>query len=385
MSTQSPGQAISSNIMGKLNHQYSGINESLGKSSLIALNRMQKQEADLKAQLAKKDSSRAAQLFAGSGEMYASLRSKLNTVSGAGTPVNSLNSYIPKLDSMNTAMHFLEGAGAGNLQQVQAISGNLQQLQGRLQAAGDIQQFLRQREQQLKDQLASYGLGKKLLGMNKTVYYYQQQVAQYKAMLTDKQKYQDAALNAIRESPAIQSFMAKHSWLSQLFPAPAASGTSVALVGSQTASSVEDEMKQRLGGLSTNPMGYMKQQVGSSEGQIDQVQSKLASVGSLVSGPDATMPDFTPNTQKTKTFQKRLEFGFNIQSQKTSYLLPTISSLALTAGYKLSDKATVGVGASYNIGWGNSIDHIRVSSQGVSFRSYVDIKAKGNFWITGGL
>jgi hypothetical protein len=147
MSTQSPGQAISSNIMGKLNHQYSGINESLGKSSLIALNRMQKQEADLKAQLAKKDSSRAAQLFAGSGEMYASLRSKLNTVSGAGTPVNSLNSYIPKLDSMNTAMHFLEGAGAGNLQQVQAISGNLQQLQGRLQAAGDIQQFLRQREQ----------------------------------------------------------------------------------------------------------------------------------------------------------------------------------------------------------------------------------------------
>ncbi len=366
------------------------MNLSLDKSSVAAIDQLQRQEAGLKAQLAKKDSSRAEQLFAGSADVYAKLRAKLQTAQSTGLPVSSLSSYVPKLDSIATVMRYMQGAGGlptavgGNLAQAGAVAGQVQQLQGKLQAAGDIQQFVQQRQQQLKDQLASYGLSKQLIGMNKTVYYYQQRVAQFKSTLNDKQKWQDAALGAIRQLPAIQSLMLKHSWLAQLFPAPPAAGTAAGLAGSQTASSVETELKQRLGGGKMDPIAYMQKQVGSSQGQIDQVQAKLASVGSVAGGANVTAPDFTPNTQKTKTFFHRLELGFNVQSAKSSYYLPTTSALALTAGYKLSDKATVGVGASYNIGRGNSIDHIQVSSQGVSLRSFIDIKAKGSFWITGG-
>jgi hypothetical protein len=382
-----PGPNIDPRALQKLNSSYADMNQSLGNNSLQFVNQLQKQEAKLKAQLARKDSSRAAQLFAGSEDVYARLRAKLQTGQNLGLPVSSLTSYISKLDSIGTALRWMPAAtslSAGNLQKAQAVAGEVGQLQGKLQAAGEIQQYAQQRAQQLKDQLASYGMGKTLLGMSKAVYYYQQRVAQYKSLLNDKQKWQDAALTAIRQLPAIQSIMLKHSWLSQLFPAPAGAGTVAGLAGSQTASSVAAELKQRLGGLSTDPIAYMQQQVGGSQGQIDQAQSKLSSVGSVAGASEVTVPDFTPNSQKTKTFFRRLELGFNIQSAKSSILLPTTSSLALTAGYKLSDKATVGVGAAYNIGWGNSLSHIQVSSQGVSLRSFLDVKVKGGFWITGG-
>ena len=96
------------------------------------------------------------------------------------------------------------------------------------------------------------------------------------------------------------------------------------------------------------------------------------------------MPEFKPNTQKTKSFLKRIEYGFNIQSQKTNSLLPTTSDIAITLGYKLSDKATAGTGASYKLGWGNGLNHISMSNQGIGLRTYADIKLKGSIWITGG-
>ena len=51
---------------------------------------------------------------------------------------------------------------------------------------------------------------------------------------------------------------------------------------------------------------------------------------------DADMQNFKPNTQKSKSFLKRLEFGMNIQSVKSNLMLPTTSDIALTIGYKLN-------------------------------------------------
>jgi hypothetical protein len=44
---------------------------------------------------------------------------------------------------------------------------------------------------------------------------------------------------------------------------------------------------------------------------------------------DMAMPEFKPNNQKTKSFWKRMEYGLNIQSQKTNAFLPTTSDIAL--------------------------------------------------------
>jgi hypothetical protein len=96
------------------------------------------------------------------------------------------------------------------------------------------------------------------------------------------------------------------------------------------------------------------------------------------------MPDFKPNDQKTKTFWKRLEYGANFQTTRNNYYFPTVSDFGLSVGYKLSDRSVVGVGASYKLGWGNGIQHIEFSSQGMGLRSFVEVKLKGSFWFSGG-
>ena len=75
----------------------------------------------------------------------------------------------------------------------------------------------------------------------------------------------------------------------------------------------------------------------------------------------------------------------NVQSEKSHSILPATSDVALTAGYRISDRSTVGVGASYRMGWGREgIRHITLTNEGVGLRSYADIRAKGNIWLSGG-
>ena len=36
------------------------------------------------------------------------------------------------------------------------------------------------------------------------------------------------------------------------------------------------------------------------------------------------------------------------------------------------------------MGWGTGIKNIKLSSEGIGLRSYVDVKAKGSIWLSGG-
>jgi hypothetical protein len=65
--------------------------------------------------------------------------------------------------------------------------------------------------------------------------------------------------------------------------------------------------------------------------------------------------------------------------------MPATVDLALMIGYQFSDKVTAGVGGSYDIGLGQGITHLSYSGLGAGLRSYVDIKARGSLWLTGGL
>jgi hypothetical protein len=127
------------------------------------------------------------------------------------------------------------------------------------------------------------------------------------------------------------------------------------------------------------------------QSQLNQLKDKLSKFSNGGGSSDMTMPDFKPNDQKTKSFLQRLEYGFNIQNEPGQSYLPATSNIALTLGYKLSDDKRVGIGTSYIMGWGE-LKHIRLSSEGVGLRSYLEIKSpvksKGMFfnglWLTGG-
>jgi hypothetical protein len=386
-----PGGGINTRTIEKLTGSYAGLNKQINTGSLQLLQRLQKKEASLKKDLQGKDSAAADQIFANSGNTYTQLEEKLkNPVTIDPSPIAGIRNYIPGIDSMTTAIGFLSKTGLpiDKLQKLQALNGQLTQLQGSLQNANEIQTYITQRTAQLQDQLSQFGMAKELSGIGKTVFYYRQQVSQYKGILNDPQQQQQLILSTLRQLPAFQNFWQKNSMLAQLFPAPGNNGTLLAGAGLQTNAQVGKIIQQKLGTAmddgGQNASQYLQQQVGDAQGQMDQLKNKLDKLDLGAGSSNMTLPDMTPNSQRQKTFLKRLELGFNIQNNSATALLPTISTIGLSLGYKLSDKATIGIGVSYLLGLGNSLNKISLSNQGAGLRSFLDIRGYKSIWITGG-
>lgn len=377
-------KSLSTKVLSKIEQQVITLNTKIKKKTFKTLQQLQKQEANLQSKLSLKDSLAATQLFDGNNTI------KAFTQKLAATPTtNALTEYIPSLDSLQTGLSFLNQTKSlqdkfpkewsSKLTNVhESIAG----MQSSLQQVNEVKRFIQERKQLLKAQLEKYGMAKELKKLNKQVYYYHQQINEYKDILKNPQKIQKKAIAALRTIPAFSEFMKKNSQLAQLFPLPDNYGTPEALAGLQTRASVQSALQTRFASTGTNPQQYLQQQMSQAQGELNKLKDKINKAGGGSS--DIEMPDFTPNSQKTKSFLKRLELGGNVQSQKTNMLLPVTSDLALTAGYKLNDKSVIGIGASYKLGWGSGWKDIRLTSEGIGLRSYVDIKLKGNIWITGG-
>jgi hypothetical protein len=292
---------------------------------------------------------------------------------------------------MQTAIRFLNTTGlpATQLQQLQTLTTRLTQLQGSLQNAGEIRDYITTRMTQLQAQLSQYDLASKLTAINTSVFDYQQRLAQYKNMLDDRQKQQQLILSTVRQLPAFQTFWQKNSMLAQLFPPPANAGTLLSGTGLQTGAEVGKLIQQKLGTAlddsGSNAAQYLQQQAGNAQPQMDQLANKLDKFNIGGGSSNMVLPENPPNSQHGKTFFKRLELGFNLQNTASTSLLPAISTLGVSLGYRLSDKATIGIGASYLMGLGNGFNHIRLSNQGAGLRSFLNIKAVKSFWVTGGL
>jgi hypothetical protein len=359
----------------------SGLQASLDKQTAKMLARMQKQEAKLKAKLAKKDSVKAAALFANTETQYQQLQARLNQANPA-----ALKEYIPSIDSFKTSLAFLEKSPLQSpelVAQLTQAKAQLQQLEGKMQVANEIKKQIKARQQQLRQALDGVLPVKHLTGISKEVYYYQQQLNEYKALLADRKKLERKALGLLKESSFFKDFMKKNSMLAQLFRVPDDYGSAASLQGLQTRAGVQQLLGQRLAAGGPNAQQALQQNLQQAQQKISELKAKLNKLGGGSS--DMAMPEgFTPNSQRTKTFWQRLEYGMNVQTQRSRGILPSTSDIALTAGYKLNDKSIIGLGIAYKLGWGNGWNHLRFTHEGVGLRSYIDWKLKGSFWITGG-
>jgi hypothetical protein len=221
-----------------------------------------------------------------------------------------------------------------------------------------------------------------MAGFNKEAYYYGQQLREYKDMLKDPDKMVQKGLTLLNKLPAFKQFMAQHSELASLFRLPDNYGTPQSLAGLQTRAQVQQQIQTQLASAGPNAQQYLQQNLQAAQAQLNQLKDKVSKLGG--GGSDMDMPDFKPNNQKTKTFWQRLEYGTNFQSAKSNYFFPTTTDLGLSVGYKINDKSTIGVGASYKMGWGKDIRNISLSTQGMGLRSFLDMKIKGSFYASGG-
>lgn len=359
-------------LLEHIDKKYNGLTQLLSKNASKAIEQLQRQEKVLIAKLSKQDSSKAKQLQLSSTAAYNDLPNQL--VQAKGNSVAAVRNYIPALDSVQAMMGFING---GNV--VKSVAG----LQDQIQIANYTNTFLQNRRQALQTALSGTPLVKQLKQVQKTAFYYQQQVEAYRQTLKDPDKLQKLALTQLSKLDAFKAFFAKNSQLASIFRMGVAENEldAASINGLQTRQSMRAALQQ-FESAGANPQQFVQGQVQSASGELQTFKNKI---NNAVSGNgEAGMPSFKPNTQKAKSFLQRIELGFNIQSLRPNGLLPVTSDLAFTLGYKLNSKSVIGVGLSYKMGWGNGISDMRITHEGFGLRSFVDWQIKGGFYISGG-
>lgn len=379
--------AFPDKLFAALDKKSRGIESKLDRQTQKYLARLQKQEEKLKRKLIRRDSAFALSLFGDVEATYTELKKR----GGEGGPLSQV--YSSRLDSLSTGLRFLKEGTITSVANHPAIDKSLSQyksLQGKLNASEQIKKQVLQRQQLLKEQFQRLGMVKELKKFRKEVYYYQARVREYKELWEDPSKLEKKLLEALVKLPLFKDFFARNSQLGQLFALPGSnsSGASPAsLQGLQTRAFVDQLIADRFGSGSAVTQA-LQQNVQSAQGQLSALKDKAASLGSGSFGngeEDMEMPHFTPNSQKTKSFLKRLEWGGNIQSQKAKHFFPVTSDIGISLGYRLNDKSVVGVGGAYKIGWGSGFRNISITHQGVGLRSYMDWQLKkGGLYISGG-
>ncbi len=381
-------------FFNKVQNKYSNLEDRVTKQTEKYLQRLKKKELKMKRKLAKVDSAKAEQTFGDVEGQYNKMIAAINTDS---LPVKrGSGAYIPMVDSVKTCLAFLNQNSSvlSQSKEVQdKVKGSLSQvnqLQGKLQQADQVKAFIQQRKQQIKASLGQVtnlpkGLVNEFTGFQKEAYYYSAQLKEYKDMLSDPDKMVQKGLSLLNKLPAFTSFMKQNSELASLFRLPDNYGTPQALAGLQTRSMVQQQIQNQLAGGGPNAQQYLQQNLQAAQSQLNTLKDKLNKLGGGGgSSEDLDMPDFKPNNQRTKTFWQRLEYGTNLQTAKNNFF-PTTTDFGLSVGYKLNNKNTIGIGASYKMGWGQDIKHIKITNQGMGLRSFIDVKLKGSFYLSGGL
>lgn len=348
------------------------------------LEKLARWENKIKGLLERASPATAQRLFGNNQLTFASLLQQYKQGRAAGDAY--MAKYDQYRDELNGTLKYLDEKRneldkkvLGPLQKARTSTSKLD---SQVRNTEVVQQFIKERKKLLMQEAVKYiGQSKYLQKINKEAYYYAETLRNYKEIFSDPAKAEQAALQLLKKIPAFNDFLRKNSMLAQLFGSPDVSGGQ-SLAGLQTRAQVNNLIQQQIAGGGPNAQQQFQQNLQAAQSQLNEWKDKIFRAGG--SSSDDELPGFRPNMQKTKTFWQRVEYGMNVQTQKATSYFPVTSDIGVSAGYKLSDKSVIGVGASYKLGWGRGWDHVNITNQGMGLRSYVDIKLKGSFWISGG-
>jgi hypothetical protein len=366
-------------------------NDKIDQQTAKYLRKIEKQEQRLKRKIQRLDSSAAKELFDQSTQQYTALKNKLADKQNQ-LATNRYTQYFAGLDSTITGLSFLKDNEL--LHNTKGIADKLtgsldkyKELQNKLEVTKEITDYLKQRKQLLQQTLEKYNVGKYLKKYNKQAYYYTAQLNEYKEALKDPAKAERLILKALNKIPKFQEFFAQFSQIGQLFPAPQGGASNIAnLAGLQTRAQVMNQIQTSLGGAGNGPnniLETLQQNMQEAQTQLSKIKKKVLN-NTGKGDTDFDMPNFKKNNEKSKSFLKRLELKTDLQTNRGTGLLPNVADISIGLGYKLSQNKTAGFMVAYKMGLGNGLNNIKLSTEGVSYRSYVDMKFKGSFWLSGG-
>src|SRR6266540_5127423 len=209
--TQSYAQSNLDSLLTKIDPQkwsatverkIGNLEDKIVAKSQKTLHRLQKQEERIyRKQLATKDSLAAQAKLAEIKTKYKELEEKLKNHSSTIPAI--ARQYIAHLDTLKTAFKFLAsppfstcGEGPG----MRDALSKIESLDNKMQQAEEIRKFIRDRRDQLKQQLEQLGLVKELKKCNKEVFYYSEQLKEYKQILSDPQKIEKKTIELLSKT-----------------------------------------------------------------------------------------------------------------------------------------------------------------------------------------
>ncbi|MBL7732305.1 MAG: hypothetical protein JNM88_14095 [Chitinophagaceae bacterium] len=307
---------------------------------------------------------------------------------GKATVSNYKRTFDEYNDRLSTTIKFLDEKRSELNEKVvkpaQIAKEKMRKLNAQLDNTEAVQEFIKERKKQLI-QYAMQHLGKTkyLQKINKESYYYVQTLVNYKELFDKPGKAEELAMQLLRKLNAFNKFMQENSTLSSLFGSPAGTANPNGTVGLlQSRAMVNATVQSRIRAAGANPQQLIQQAFQQAQAEVNKLKQKALQWNN--NGKDFELPNFKPNTQKTKTLKQRLEFMAGIQTVRHNRYFPANADMSFSAGYKPSDKMIIGLGVSYKVGLGNSISQIKISHQGVGLRSFIDWKIKGGFYLSGG-
>ena len=359
-------------VFGALDKKTSSLEQKLDRQTDKYLDKLQRRENKLRKKLSKKDSTLAKQLFDGVDEKYNQLKSKTAAVTTGKL-------YSGHCDSLMTTLKFLQTNNIGKGTELGKLSNQYQELQNKLNYSEEVRKYLLHRQQYLKEQFAQLGMVEELKQFRKQVYYYQQQVKEYREVFDDPTKLENKLMGIAKRFPQFQKFFEKNSFVGSFFGSSGNSNISpVSYTGVQTRYAVQQTIASR---ITTNPSQFVQTQFRSANTKVGSEKQNFELPPFKRNTKDL---GFKPNSQRTKSFKNRLEKGANIHFGKLNNYFPAGADIGLTLGYKLNDNSVIGMGTSYKLGLGNSFNTIHLSQQGYTLRSFLDWKIKGSFYAYGG-
>lgn len=377
-----------SKYFNDINNKADKYRQSVTAKTEKTLEKLSRWEDKIKTTLLKVNPKLAEDLFSNEHLTFSSLLQSVRN--GESTAANYSASYNKYLDEVNTQTAYF-------LQQKDQIQQSVKQkaadtkaalasLDSTLSNTEAIEEFIKERKKELLNQCSAYLINSKQLSrINKEAYYYAETLKNYKEIFSDANRAEETAMKLLNKLPAFEEFMQRNSQLASLFGIPV-SGATIAdnaasdLSALQTRESVLNSIQNNFSS-GTNPQQILQQNLADAQEQMNTLKEKIRTAGA--EGSDDEMPNFKVNTERSKKFLQRIEYGTNLQFQSATDILPAVANIALQAGYKLNTRSTVGFGASYRMGYG-SVQRIAITHQGVGLRSYVDWKLKKEFYISGG-
>jgi hypothetical protein len=378
---------LSGKYLQATNKKVAQYNEAVYGRMTKTLTRLTKWETKIKRILDRTDPATSARLFGSNQLTFSSLLEKLkHTKSLSDQYTGKFNHYTDKLkgrlDYIGEQKAKLE---ASTKAQLRSADSALTVLNNASDQAEYLDEFIKERRQQLvQEALKHVGKTRYFKKLNKESYYYTDALTNYKAVLADPKKTEQLVASVLSKIPAFKQFAAQHSQLAGVF-APlgvfgGASGSSPIVNGLASRADVQNALSAT-GADASSLLSHLQSQPPVNPASLDQLKDKLP-LGSKQG--EQEIPGFTPNSQRNKTFRQRLEVGSDFQFGKANQLLPTTATTGLTLGYKINDKSSAGIGVNYLLGLGNGWQNIRLTSEGIGFRSYVKWKFKGNFYLQAG-